>query len=72
MFANSEYEFPVTENAASGPINGPTINSSDADATTANQAVTYRAIDIYTDLGADSWFEISDDVSIPNLHIQWL
>ena len=66
MFSDLDYEFSVTENAAPGPITGPTITSSDADSTTVNQIATYRA----TDLGSDSWFEISDDVSLPTLHVQ--
>lgn len=65
MFSDLEYEFSVTENAAPGPIAGPTITSSDADSTTDNQIVTYHA----TDLGSDSWFEISVDVSLPTLYV---
>lgn len=66
MFSDLEYDFSVTENADPGPIAGPTITSSDADTTSVNQDVMYRA----TDLGSDSWFEISNDVSQPNLYVQ--
>ena len=63
VFTDTTYDFSVIENAASGPISGPTISSTDADSTTPNQAVTYHAID----LGPDSWFDITTEVSMQQL-----
>ena len=59
-FTDSLYIFSVTENSAAGVIPGPTIDSTDADSTSDNQNVVYRAIN----LGTDSWFDINPQVSV--------
>ena len=64
VFTDSLYIFSVSENSPAGDITGPTIDSTDADATNDNKNVMYRA----TNLGADSWFDIYADVSIGHMH----
>ena len=60
VFTDSLYIFFVTENSAAGEIAGPTIDSTDADSTNDNRNVMYSAIN----LGAESWFDITAQVSV--------